>query len=208
MSKGFASNYRVGLLAGFVLAGYGALGLRLAWLHVVDRDHLLASVEMVRREVIPEFARRGDIQDINGALLATSVSCVVVWADPRFVRPEDSSKWPELARLLQVPLAQVQKTLTTRYKTAAQARAGAPESLVLNLNIRIPGEAPPPAAEAAVDAAAPDGGDEMLDAVFETLVRVVHQHIGLSDGSEDVMAALERRHWQWGPHRIPQRSDR
>ena len=162
MSKGFASNYRVGLLAGFVLAGYGALGLRLAWLHVVDRDHLLASVEMVRREVIPEFARRGDIQDINGALLATSVSCVVIWADPRFVRPEDSSKWPELARLLQVPLAQVQKTLTTRYKTAAQARAGAPASLVLNLNIRIPGEAPPPAAEAAADAAA-DGGDETLD---------------------------------------------
>src|SRR5208283_4140285 len=66
------------------------------------------------------------------------------------------------ARLLQVPLAQAQKTLTTRYRTAAQARAGAPANLVLNLNIRLPGEAPPPAAEAAADAAA-DGGDETLD---------------------------------------------
>jgi len=188
MSKGFASNYRVGLLAGLILFGYGALGVRLVWLHVIDRDHVLASVEMVRREVIPEYARRGDIRDINGELLATSVSRVEVWADPRIVRPEDAPKWPELARLLQVPLAQVQKTLTTKYRTVAQAQAGAPANLVLNFDIGKPAEASPPAVDATDPAAADKDND--LDEPDSTGRRPIKYARFKATVSQDVFAQI------------------
>ena len=154
MSKGFASNYRVGLLASLILAGYGAAGARLVWLHVIDRDNLLASVGSARREIIPIYARRGDIRDINGTLLATSVSDVEVGVDLTMVGPEDLPKWPELARLLQLPLAQVEKAITTRYRTTAQSRAGGSADLVSNFNIKIPGVTSPPAADAAAGSAA------------------------------------------------------
>ena len=103
MSKGFASTYRVSLLAGLTLLAYGALGARLVWLHVIDRDRLLASIEMVRHEIIPEYARRGDIQDINGALLATSVSHVRVGVDPTMAGPRirpNGRSWPDSSNCL------------------------------------------------------------------------------------------------------------
>ena len=219
MSKGFASNYRVGLLAGLILFGYGALGVRLVWLHVIDRDHLLTSVEKVRREVIPEYARRGDILDINITLLATSVSLVRVGVDPTMVRPEDAPKWPELARLLQVPLAQVQSAIATRYKAAAQARAGGsadlasnpaknvllpaanpgsqssgsnPQAMAVHFNIGEPSEDAAPAAEVAADSAAADGDDETLGEPDSTGRKPI-QYVKLSENvPQDVYAQIRK----------------
>lgn len=216
MSKGFASNHRVSLLACLILLGYGAVGVRLVWLHVIDRDHLLASVEMVRHEIIPEYARRGDIRDINGALLATSVSLVVVGVDPRMAHLEDAPKWPELARLLQMPLAQVQKILTTRYRPGAQAHAGAPAGLVINpfanaplraaespplpsgrnpqgiafnANVGKPAEAVPPTGEIAASALAGED-DEALDEADPTGLRPIKYKKLSENVPQDVYAQI------------------
>ncbi len=59
MSKGFASNYRIVLLALFVFAGLTGLGARLVWLQVLHRDELLGYVAKNRREIIVERAGRG-----------------------------------------------------------------------------------------------------------------------------------------------------
>ncbi|HEY3755390.1 MAG TPA: penicillin-binding protein 2 [Opitutaceae bacterium] len=125
MSKGFASTYRIGLLAAVVFLAYGGLGARLVWLHVLGRDELLGSAEKARREVIPDFARRGSILDADGALLAVSRPVIILGADPSYLRTGDEKKWPELARLIGVPLADVEKALTTKYRTVEGAAASA-----------------------------------------------------------------------------------
>jgi len=63
MSKGFASNYRIVLIAIGVFAAFGGIGTRLVFLHVIDRAKLVQYVEKARREIIVENERRGDIFD-------------------------------------------------------------------------------------------------------------------------------------------------
>ena len=81
MSKGFASN-RLTLLAIGVLACFTGVGVRLVFLHVVDREELLGYVDKARRQIVVEHARRGTILDAKGNLLATSKSEVTLAVDP------------------------------------------------------------------------------------------------------------------------------
>jgi cell division protein FtsI/penicillin-binding protein 2 len=114
MSKGFASNYRIVVLAVGIFLCFGGVGVRLLFLHVIDRDQLVRYIDKARRQVIEEKARRGDILDARGNVLATSHTLVVVGVDPQLLRKEDEGKWPELAALLELPLAQLKTTLSTK----------------------------------------------------------------------------------------------
>jgi cell division protein FtsI/penicillin-binding protein 2 len=116
MSKGFASNYRIVLLAGFVVASFAGLAARLAWLQVYHRDELLQYVEKAHRRIIVQTARRGDILDAHGNILATSRPLIELGVDPQSLLPEDEKKWPQLAALLGRSLPEVTKILTTRFR--------------------------------------------------------------------------------------------
>jgi cell division protein FtsI (penicillin-binding protein 3)/stage V sporulation protein D (sporulation-specific penicillin-binding protein) len=118
MSKGFASNYRIVLIAIGVFAAFGGIGTRLVFLHVIDRAKLVQYVEKARREIIVENARRGDILDSHGDVLATSRSLIVLGVDPQMLRKEDEAKWPELARLAGVSLDDLTKIFNTKYRAA------------------------------------------------------------------------------------------
>jgi cell division protein FtsI (penicillin-binding protein 3) len=146
MSRGFASNNRIGLLASLVLLAFGGLGVRLVWLHVIDRKELLGHIEKVRHELIDEPAVRGNIVDLHDNILATSRSMIVLGADPSALRPAEQAKWPRLAEITGIPLPTLATLLTTKSRAPA-ARAG----LVLPL-----------AAAAAAPAAGPavDGDDD------------------------------------------------
>src|SRR5882724_8377551 len=155
MSKGFASTQRIALLAGGLFLGFGVLGVRLVWLHVVDRDSYLGTVVKNRHAITPERARRGDILDANNAILATSHSLLVVAVDPNSLRKpgdklreKDEKKWPQLAALLGVPLPELQKIFTTKFRVSfpadkpapattasAASPAAGPAGLVFNLNL-------------------------------------------------------------------------
>jgi cell division protein FtsI/penicillin-binding protein 2 len=124
MSKGFASNYRIVVLAVGIFLCFGGLGARLLFLHVIDRDQLVRYIEKARREVIEEKARRGDILDSRGNVLATSHTLVVVGVDPQLLRKEDESKWPALAKLLDLSPAELEKILTTKTRTGPPDEAG------------------------------------------------------------------------------------
>src|SRR5579859_362813 len=124
MSKGFSSTYRIALLAGLILAMFAGLEVRLVWLQVVDRDELLRSVDEARRQLIVDNARRGDIVDTKGALLATSHSVIVLGVDPQSVRPEDRAKLPQLSSLIGMPLDQVERAFDTRTRPAGSAPSG------------------------------------------------------------------------------------
>src|SRR5882757_627218 len=128
MSKGFASNYRIFVLATGLFGVFGLLGARLVWLHVVDRDSYLRNIVKARRQIIVEKARRGDILDSNGALLATSHSLMQVCVDPSALRKpddklraKDEAKWPQLAALLGLSLPEIQRIFTTRFRESAPA---------------------------------------------------------------------------------------
>ncbi len=82
MSKGFASNYRLGLIAFLVFGSFGAIGVRLYCLHVVDRDAMLALVTKARRQITIEPARRGKILDSHGSILAASLTEMTLAIDP------------------------------------------------------------------------------------------------------------------------------
>ena len=116
MSKGFASNYRIVLLASGILVSFIGLGARLICLHVVDRGELMQYVIKARRQIIVEHARRGDILDVRGGVLATSRTLMEVGVDPQSLRAIDEAKWPQLAELLGLPVAELRKILTTKSK--------------------------------------------------------------------------------------------
>jgi cell division protein FtsI (penicillin-binding protein 3) len=122
MSKGFASSYRVVLLASGLFVCFGALGVRLVWLHVIDREALLKTIVKTRQQLIVEHAKRGDIRDANGGILATSHSRIVLGIDPFAVRPQDDAKLGQLAALLHLPEAEVRRVATTRFRPATAAK--------------------------------------------------------------------------------------
>lgn len=129
MSKGFASNYRIILLATVVIGCFCGLGVRLVYLHVIDREELVQVVAKARRQIVPETARRGDILDARGNILATSRSMIVLGVDPQSLRPEDEAKWPQLAPLINMPLAKMTRIFTTktrRVDAVVEKKAPAP----------------------------------------------------------------------------------
>jgi cell division protein FtsI/penicillin-binding protein 2 len=159
MSKGFGSSYRIVLLATGLLACFGGLAVRLVWLHVIDRDSLLQTIAKVRHQVIPEVARRGDILDSRGGLLATSSSRRILGVDPMSLRPQEEKLWPKLAEMIGMPEAELRKIFLTKYREPAAPPAAFdaanPSGLMFKLNV--PGA---PAAAPAQPAADEDGEDD------------------------------------------------
>src|ERR1700689_2914842 len=137
MSKGFTTSYRIALLASLVLAMFVGIEARLVWLHVVDRDELLRSVDEARRQLIVDSARRGDIVDSHGALLATSRSIVVLGVDPQFIRAEDRAKWPLLSALIGVPLPTIEQCFLTKTRPAGAEAASHPGSPAAPMTITL-----------------------------------------------------------------------
>ncbi len=146
MSKGYASNYRIVLLASVLFGCFGALGVRLFLLHVVDREALIKTIAKARENLISETARRGDIREARGGILATSSSRLKVGVDPFALRPQDEKKWPELAVLLGLPESELRRIFLTRFRapakppgaTATNAPAGAPGATGFSLSLNLP----------------------------------------------------------------------
>lgn len=128
MSKGFAANARMTLLASGVLACFAIVAARLVFLHVLDRDELLKYVEQARRTITVEQARRGAILDARGNILATSRSEITLavdpWAAVEYLQAEknparrdrkrfaEATKRGQLASLLGMPAAEVERLFT------------------------------------------------------------------------------------------------
>ena len=121
MSKGFASNYRSILLGVGIVACFGCIAVRLLDLHVFERERLMAYIERARRQITVEPAKRGDILDDKGDRLATSRSLIVLGVDPHALLKADEPKWPELAKLLNMPPNELARVFSTKTRPAAAA---------------------------------------------------------------------------------------
>jgi cell division protein FtsI/penicillin-binding protein 2 len=96
------------LLAMTVVAG--GISTRLVWWHVFERDRLVSMAldQLAQNQEIP--ARRGEIRDANGELLATSVELQSVFATPPSIRDPGLAA-ALLAQVLEMPAAELRKRL-------------------------------------------------------------------------------------------------
>lgn len=153
-ARGFTHSFRLACVAVLVLGSFAVVGYRLVQLHVLQRDHYLAQIHQTRNRLVVEPARRGDILDINGDLLATSKTDLTLAIDP-WALPEkiEALKHPErqarfaaeqterrvrLASLLGMSAAEIEALYTPSWRVARPTSENPVDS----------------AAEAAVDAAA------------------------------------------------------
>lgn len=108
MSRVFIINWRFIWLAVAVVGGFTTVLGRLYVLHVVDGAELRAYVEATRKMTVPLGARRGDILDARGNLLATTRPRVKLGLDPQVARLAETANWAELAAILQVPSSKIE----------------------------------------------------------------------------------------------------
>ncbi|MES1180704.1 MAG: stage V sporulation protein D, partial [Verrucomicrobiota bacterium] len=73
------------LLLLFLGAAFVGLGYRLVDLQVLRHDELSAKAEQNTQREFWQAPRRGDILDVNGNILATSVAVKTVCADPSLI---------------------------------------------------------------------------------------------------------------------------
>ena len=73
------------MLWGLLCVIVAAVALRLFWLQVIDGPRLASEAEGRRTNVVTLTARRGTIYDRNGKVLAMSVECQTIYANPKVV---------------------------------------------------------------------------------------------------------------------------
>lgn len=91
------------------------VGGRLVWWQVIDRERLagMALNQFAQTEEIP--AERGEIRDVNGVLLATSIKVQSVYATPPTVKKKGDPELAaiQLATVLGMPISDLRARLTS-----------------------------------------------------------------------------------------------
>ncbi|MEJ6024185.1 peptidoglycan D,D-transpeptidase FtsI family protein [Ramlibacter sp. PS4R-6] len=125
------------IVAGLAI-GFVVLAGRAAWVQVFGNEFFQKQGEVRYARTIELQANRGRILDRNGLLLATSVPAPSIWASPEDME-RDRAKLAQLARLLDMPLADLDKKLADEDKTFVWLKRQVDESVaqqVARLNIK------------------------------------------------------------------------
>jgi cell division protein FtsI (penicillin-binding protein 3) len=110
------------LLALVVLA-FAGLGFRLVELQVFRHDELSKLAERKTQKTTWQEAKRGDILDVNGNRLATSISVKTICANPSLIGGQQAAVAHALAPLLEVSEADLQQRLTPRITKNSKGEA-------------------------------------------------------------------------------------
>ena len=105
---------RAMLLLGLLAAAFAGLGYRLVDLQVVRHDELSIKAELNTQREIRQQARRGDILDVNGNILATSVPVKTICADPTLIGTQAVAVAHAIAPILQLSEAAIAQRLVPR----------------------------------------------------------------------------------------------
>lgn len=129
---------RLWLLTTALLLGFGALGARLYDLQVLRHEELRQKVQQNTERTYLRKPRRGDIRDIRGNLLATSIPAKTICADPTLVGALHEPVARLLAPLLRTNEAYLCERL--RPRIVRYATNGAPvfdQYVVLKRKVRL-----------------------------------------------------------------------
>lgn len=132
------SRARALVLLVLVTVVAGAIGGRLVWWQVVERDRLaqMALHQLAQHQEIP--AERGEILDVNGELLATSVELQSIFATPPAMRDPGGTA-ALLAPLLGTSAADLRARLQTDASWVWLKRRVDPEVAEQVRQLRLPG---------------------------------------------------------------------
>ena len=98
------------------------------YLQVYQSSKYKEFAQGARKNFISVNARRGDVVDRKGNLLATTRSVVTVGMDPQSIDPAEKWKFNELSELLEIPLsvleeASARKTKKSNTKTKIEQKS-------------------------------------------------------------------------------------
>lgn len=102
--------WRSKFIVGTIAFGFVGLAGRAAWVQVFGNEFFQKQGEVRFARTLELPANRGRILDRNGLLLATSVPVPSIWAIPEDVE-RDPAKLAQLAKLLEMPRAELEKKL-------------------------------------------------------------------------------------------------
>ena len=108
--------WRSKFIVAMIALGFAGLGARAAYVQVVGNDFYQRQGEVRFARTLELPANRGRILDRNGLILASSVPAASIWAIPEDVE-RDKVKLRQLAKLLEMPLAELNKKLEDEDKT-------------------------------------------------------------------------------------------
>jgi cell division protein FtsI (penicillin-binding protein 3) len=108
--------WRSKFIVGAIALAFAGLAGRAAWVQVFGNAFFQKQGEVRFARTLELPANRGRILDRNGMLLATSVPVPSIWAIPEDVE-RDPSKLAQLAKLLEMPRAELEKKLANEDKT-------------------------------------------------------------------------------------------
>ena len=109
MKSLFILSFRFYFVFFLVILAFCSLGVRLVHLQVINAEKYSQIANGARKNFIPLQARRGDVVDRKGNLLATTRSVVEVGMDPHSISKEDRSKFDDLARFLDLEVGELHK---------------------------------------------------------------------------------------------------
>ncbi|MEO0794854.1 MAG: penicillin-binding protein 2 [Verrucomicrobiota bacterium] len=117
MNRAYVSGLRFSLLIIAIFVCFSVLLGRLIQLHLVDGEKL-ANIVQENRERFQEIqARRGNIVDRQGNLLASTQAVYEIGVDPQVVVEDDMEKVPELAALLGMSPDEIWEKFEKRLRT-------------------------------------------------------------------------------------------
>jgi cell division protein FtsI (penicillin-binding protein 3) len=108
--------WRSKFIVAALAVAFAGLAARAAYVQVFGNEFFQRQGEVRFARTLELPANRGRILDRNGLLLASSVVAQSIWAIPEDVEKNDP-KLRELARLLEMPLAELKKKLANEDKT-------------------------------------------------------------------------------------------
>jgi cell division protein FtsI (penicillin-binding protein 3) len=108
--------WRSKFVVGVIALGFVGLGARAAYIQVIANDFFQHQGEVRFARTLDLPANRGRILDRNGLVLASSVPAPSIWAIPEDVTL-DKAQLQHLAKLLEMPVAELSKKLDDEDKT-------------------------------------------------------------------------------------------
>ena len=121
--------WRSKLIVATIAVAFAGLAVRAAYVQVIDNAFFKRQGEVRFARTLELPANRGRILDRNGLLLATSVPAPSIWANPEDME-RDPEKLRQLARLLEMMPADLEKKLANEDKTFVWLKRQLDESLV------------------------------------------------------------------------------
>ena len=112
--------WRSKFIVAMIGLGFVGLGARAAYVQVFGNDFFQRQGEVRFARTLELPANRGKILDRNGLILASSVPAASIWASPEDVeheKPEVKAKLRQLAKLMEMPFADLMAKLSDEDKT-------------------------------------------------------------------------------------------